>query len=70
MKNENERPTKRVLAAGLAVLIALALAGPVAAGPDVGDPAPNFTLRDISGTAHSLNSYFGRVIILGFFSET
>ena len=38
--------------------------------PAEGEPAPNFTLNDIYGTPHSLSSYYGRVIVLAFFSDT
>jgi peroxiredoxin len=34
----------------------------------VGDPAPDWTLRDAEGTAHSLSKYRGRVVVLDFWA--
>ena len=34
----------------------------------VGDPAPDWTLRDAEGRAHSLSEYRGRVVILDFWA--
>lgn len=50
-----------VLAIGLAVLAA---AGPGAAAPMVGSPAPAFAATDSSGVKHALADYRGRVVVL------
>lgn len=34
----------------------------------VGDPAPDWTLRDSEGRAHSLSEYRGRVVVLDFWA--
>jgi peroxiredoxin len=34
----------------------------------VGDPAPDWTLRDAEGRAHSLSQYRGRVVVLDFWA--
>ena len=34
----------------------------------VGDPAPDWTLRDAEGRAHSLSEYRGRVVVLDFWA--
>jgi peroxiredoxin len=34
----------------------------------VGDPAPDWTLRDAEGRAHSLSDYRGRVVVLDFWA--
>lgn len=49
------------LLAGAAVA-ALSLA--VHAAPAVGQPAPDFTLTDISGQSHSLSAYRGKTVVL------
>lgn len=53
----------------LLILIALAtFAVPPAAaaptGPQVGDPAPDFTLTDTQGVEHTLSDYQGKVVLL------
>jgi peroxiredoxin len=35
---------------------------------DVGDPAPDWTLRDAEGRAHALAEYRGRVVVLDFWA--
>ena len=35
---------------------------------ELGHPAPNFTLNDLDGHAHSLADYRGRIIIINFWS--
>ncbi len=52
---------KQLLLAGAAV-VALVLAAHAA--PVVGQPAPDFTLTDIQGKAHSLSAYKGRTVVL------
>jgi peroxiredoxin len=55
---------KRTLVA-LAVVVAATHAFPVAAaGAEVGQPAPSFTLKDETGVQHSLAQYRGKVVIL------
>ena len=51
----------KFLFAGAAVL---ALAVAASAAPAVGKPAPDFTLTDINGQAHSLSAYKGRFVVL------
>src|SRR4051812_26640250 len=52
---------KRLLlaAVGLAVCLGVARAAPV-----IGQPAPDFTLRDIDGKIHSLADYRGKTVVL------
>jgi len=38
-------------------------------GPAVGDPAPDFTLPDQSGTRHTLSQYRGRKVVLYFYPK-
>lgn len=46
-------------------LVAFVLASPCLAGTaEVGQPAPDFALKDESGTAHSLSAYRGKVVVL------
>ncbi len=35
---------------------------------ELGKPAPNFTLNDLDGHAHSLANYHGRIVIINFWS--
>ncbi len=35
---------------------------------ELGKPAPNFTLNDLDGNAHSLVDYRGRIVIINFWS--
>ncbi|MDQ5977398.1 MAG: hypothetical protein QG602_370 [Verrucomicrobiota bacterium] len=51
----------QTLLAGAAV-VAFAVAAHAA--PAVGQPAPDFTLTDISGQPHSLSAYKGRTVVL------
>jgi hypothetical protein len=55
-------PHRHLLLTGLMGLAILSPAG--AATPEVGQTAPDFTLTDISGREHSLNSYRGRIVVL------
>jgi peroxiredoxin len=48
------------------VLFVLAFAAPRAEAVDVGDLAPNFTLRDLDGTDHTLTSYRPHPVLLMF----
>ncbi len=40
------------------------------AGPNVGDPAPNFTLPDTTYTYHNLTDYQYKVVLLNFGQTT
>ncbi len=48
----------------LSALFAVALATTVYANPQVGKPAPDFTLQDISGKKHELSDYKGKYVVL------
>lgn len=48
----------------LPALFAVALATTVYANPEVGKPAPDFTLQDISGKKHELSDYKGKYVVL------
>jgi glutathione peroxidase-family protein len=48
----------------LAPWLAFGLAATLMAAPEVGKPAPDFTLRDLSGKEHSLAEYKGKTVVL------
>ncbi len=48
----------------LAALVAVVLAAPAHAAAVVGQPAPEFTLTDSTGKAHSLSSFKGKFVVL------
>lgn len=48
----------------LSILFAVALAASVYASPQVGKPAPNFTLKDLSGQSHELSDFKGKYVVL------
>jgi peroxiredoxin len=48
----------------LRALFAVALAASAYANPEVGKPAPDFTLQDISGKKHELSDYKGKYVVL------
>ena len=54
---------KRRTAIALAV-VALFVAGAAAAKPEVGKPAPAFTVTDSNGKAHSLSDFAGKTVVL------
>jgi peroxiredoxin len=54
------------LRVGSIALFVLAFAAPGARAIDVGDLAPNFTLRDLDGTDHTLSSYRPYPVLLMF----
>lgn len=74
---------KLLLAAGAIVLVVAAVAADafldsqtegltaaeLSAAPKVGDAAPAFTVVDIRGTAHSLESYRGQWVVLEWFNH-
>jgi peroxiredoxin len=41
---------------------------PAPTSPTVGQPAPDFTLADLSGKTHSLKDYRGKIVVVGFIS--
>ncbi len=53
----------------LTIGLALCLSTMTMAAPGSGDPAIDFTLNDVNGTAHSLSDYQGKVIILNFWTS-
>jgi peroxiredoxin len=48
----------------LHVLFAVTLAASVYAAPQVGKPAPNFSLKDLSGKEHKLSDFKGKYVVL------
>jgi peroxiredoxin len=48
----------------LSTLLAVALATSVYASPEVGKPAPEFTLKDLSGEKHQLSDLKGKFVVL------
>jgi hypothetical protein len=54
----------------LAIGALLCLAPVAVAGVPVGNPAPNFTLKDVNGVNHSLTDFEGRVVLLNFWQST
>ena len=48
----------------LPALFAVALAASVYASPEVGKPAPDFTLKDLSGEKHELSDLKGKFVVL------
>lgn len=51
------------------VAIFAALFASVHAAPEVGKPAPDFTLTDINGTSHSLSSFRGKTVVLEWVNQ-
>jgi len=56
---------KRRFGSGIVVATAL-LSRIAAAAVGAGDPAPDFTLNDLSGVPHTLSSLRGQVVLLAF----
>lgn len=48
----------------IAAMLGMASVLPAVAAPEVGKPAPDFTLTDITGTAHQLSSFAGKTVVL------
>jgi peroxiredoxin len=48
----------------LGAVVAVTFAPLPASGAEVGQPAPDFTLKDESGVQHSLGQYRGKVVVL------
>ena len=55
---------RKLFAAALAVLALGAQAA-----PEVGDPAPDFTLPGSDGAMHSLSDYRGQYVVIAFFPK-
>ncbi len=49
---------------GVIAIAALLLPSLIFAAPEVGKPAPEFTLKDQSGKAHTLSNYKGKTVVL------
>lgn len=49
-----------------AIALLLAFALPLFAPPNIGDPAPDFTLPDTTLTNHTLSDYKNNVVFLNF----
>jgi hypothetical protein len=58
---------KKLLA--MMLLVLLAIPATLVAGPNPGDPAPNFSLPDTAGISHALLSYRGHVVHLQFWDS-
>jgi peroxiredoxin len=48
----------------LAISAAVALVASVQAAPEIGKPAPDFTLKDLSGKEHKLSDLKGKTVVL------
>ena len=48
----------------VSVLCAVALAASASASPEIGKPAPHFTLPDLSGKEYDLSNYKGKYVVL------
>jgi len=59
----------RMLGRLAVVLLALVAAGSVSAAPDVGDPAPDWTLAGSDGNTHSLMDLRGQHVVIAFFPK-
>lgn len=57
--------TLRAFAALLLTVLALG----ARAAPEVGDPAPDFTLPGSDGAEHTLSDYRGRYVVIAFFPK-
>jgi len=53
----------------MAALCGLLLSVACHAGPEVGDPAPEFALQGSDGRLHRLSDYRGRTVILAWFPK-
>ena len=66
LRNLRER-LKRITSRTMKILsafFAVALAASAYAAPQVGKPAPDFTLADLSGKQHELSDYKGKYVVL------
>ncbi len=62
--------TKNIFLSAVIAGFTISMASLGFAGPDVGEPAPNFTLPDTASVNHSLSDFTGKVIVLNFWSST
>ncbi len=53
----------------MTAFLLVCLAPAALAGPGVGSPAPDFTLKDVNGNDHSLSDYAGKVLLLNFWAS-
>lgn len=51
------------------LVLGLALAAPVHAAPEVGDPAPDWTLPGSDGREHTLSELRGQYVVIAFFPK-
>lgn len=71
MRFTRKRPRSASTWTGVIVALAvLSAAGPSFAGPEVGNPAVDFTLPDHTGVDRSLSDYEGKVIVLAFITPS
>ncbi len=55
---------KRFLFASLTIALSFATAQPLLAAPEIGQPAPDFSVVDTQGQTHSLSDFSGQQVIL------
>lgn len=55
---------RSILVVALAALSAACTSGPSLASPQIGQPAPAFTVTDANGTSHSLADFAGKTVVL------
>jgi len=58
---------KGVLAAAVGLTLCLSLA--VMAGPQIGDPAIEFTAYDVNGNPHNLSDFQGKTVLLNWWAS-
>ncbi len=56
-------------ARALLALLLTCLALGAQAAPEIGDPAPDFTLPGSDGAEHTLSEYRGRYVVIAFFPK-
>jgi glutathione peroxidase-family protein len=61
---EHFMKTRAVVGGIMAGLLALAAGSVSAVAAEIGRPAPGFTLKDLSGTVHSLSDFAGKIVVL------
>ncbi len=55
---------KKIFGTLFSLVLAFSLVSPVSAEPEVGKPAPDFTLTDVEGKTHSLSQFKGKFVVL------